>query len=72
MHSMFTILGVRISEDSDNWSSDKWLPTVQLFTNLISDFDQKHIDMIVTHKFEGGDKSILEVGLLLKRLEGKG
>ena len=40
--------------------------------DLISDFDQKHIDMIVTHKFEGGDKSILEVGLWLKRLEGKG
>ena len=40
--------------------------------DLISDFDQKHIDMIVTHKFEGGDKSILEVGLPLKRLEGKG
>ena len=44
---------------------------MQLFTNLISDLDQKHIDMIVTHKFDGGDKSILEVGLRLKRLEGR-
>ena len=28
--------------------------------------------MIVTHKFEGGDKGIWGVGLQLKRLEGKG
>ena len=69
MHRMFTILGVRTSEVQ---MSDFLLYNYSQTCDLISDYDQKHIDMIVTHKFEGGDKSILGVGLRLKRLEGKG